>query len=538
MLGQYLQSLRPAPVIALTATATPIVQDDIIVQLGLDAPSRFIHGFRRDNLAIEVVEVAPSQRAPLATQLLLDEARRPAIVYTPTRAQATSLAADLNQHFPCTAYHAGLDAGHRNSVQEQFVAGQIEVMVATIAFGMGIDKPDVRTVIHTALPGSLESYYQEIGRAGRDGGPSRTILMHSYADRRTHDFFFERDYPDAGVLQSIFDCLNAEPIAKDDLRRRVRMDEDALDKALEKLWIHGGAQVDHAENVSRGHDHWRDSYIAQFDQKQRQLDLMLRYAESNQCRMAALVRHFGDLANSQKACGICDFCAPAACIGQRFREATARERELARRVLGTLREHGVRPTGKLYSELVLNGEFTRDEFEEVLGALARSGFLRLTDATFEKDGKTIPFRKASLTRDGQDLEDAATLDFRMKSAPPASRKAGRKKKGKRIQALKKRPAADPQKAASKPTGARPNARGAPAPVSTDSGVEAALRAWRLAEAKRRGVPAFRILSDQSLKAVAANRPATAAELLAIPGIGISTVEKHGAQLYRLLHESR
>src|SRR5262249_43307426 len=76
--------------------------------------------------------------------------------------------------------------------------------------------------------------------------------------------------------------------------------EDALDKALEKLWIHGGAQVDYAENVSRGHDHWRDSYIAQFDQKQRQLDLMLRFAESNQCRMAALVRHFGDLANGQK----------------------------------------------------------------------------------------------------------------------------------------------------------------------------------------------------------------------------------------------
>ena len=163
MLGQYLPSLRPAPVSALTATATPLGQNDIAVQLGLGAPSRFIHGFRRDNLAVEVVEVAPSQRAPLATQLLQDEARRPAIVYTPTRAQATSLAADLNHHFPSAAYHAGLDAGHRRSVQERFVAGQIEVMVATIAFGMGIDKPDVRTVIHTALPGSLESYYQEIG---------------------------------------------------------------------------------------------------------------------------------------------------------------------------------------------------------------------------------------------------------------------------------------------------------------------------------------------------------------------------------------
>src|SRR5262249_30265381 len=151
---------------------------------------------------------------------------RPAIVYTPTRAQATSLALDLNQQFPSAAYHAGLDAGRRKTVQEQFVAGQIEVMVATIAFGMGIDKPDVRTVIHTALPGSLEAYEQEIGRAGRDGTPSRTILMHSYADRRTHDFFFARDYPDAGVLQSIFDRLGAEPMAKEDLRRRVRMGED------------------------------------------------------------------------------------------------------------------------------------------------------------------------------------------------------------------------------------------------------------------------------------------------------------------------
>ena len=104
-----------------------------------------------------------------------------------TRKQATSVAAALDNDFPAAAYHAGLDAQHRQRVQEQFLQGQVEVMVATIAFGMGIDKPDVRTVIHTALPGSLEAYYQEIGRAGRDGGPSRAILMHSYADRYTHD---------------------------------------------------------------------------------------------------------------------------------------------------------------------------------------------------------------------------------------------------------------------------------------------------------------------------------------------------------------
>ncbi len=197
MLGQYLPSLRPAPVIALTATATPIVQDDIAAQLGLGQAARFIHGFRRDNIAIEVVEIATSQRNDMAERLLLDKTRRPAIVYTPTRKQADALAAQLNRQFPAAAYHAGLDAEHRKRVQEQFLAGKIEVMVATIAFGMGIDKPDVRTVIHTALPGSLEAYYQEIGRAGRDGKPSRALLMHSYADRYTHDFFFERDYPDS-----------------------------------------------------------------------------------------------------------------------------------------------------------------------------------------------------------------------------------------------------------------------------------------------------------------------------------------------------
>ncbi|HUX09439.1 MAG TPA: RecQ family ATP-dependent DNA helicase, partial [Terriglobia bacterium] len=178
-LGQYLPLLRPAPVIALTATATPIVQKDIAEQSGLVRPARLVHGFRRPNIAIEIVEISPSQRPELASQLLREADHRPAIVYTPTRKQAESLAAELGVFFPAAAYHAGLDAQLRHRVQAEFLEGRIKVMVATIAFGMGIDKADIRTVIHTALPGSLEAYYQEIGRAGRDGKPSRAILMHS-----------------------------------------------------------------------------------------------------------------------------------------------------------------------------------------------------------------------------------------------------------------------------------------------------------------------------------------------------------------------
>src|SRR5207249_1210416 len=242
--------------------------------------------------------------------------------YTPTRKQAQSLAAELASSFPAAAYHAGLDAQRRQRVQEEFLEGRIEVMVATIAFGMGIDKADIRTAIHTALPGSLKAYYQEIGRAGRDGRPSRAILMHSYADRYTHDFFFERDYPDVAVLDGIFARLQPEPQAKAALQHQVRMEEEVFDKAMEKLWTHGGALVDFAENVSRGHDQWRESYIARGEQKRAQIDQMIRYAESSQCRMATLVRHFGDLADGQKPGGICDFCAPRLCAAQRFRTAT------------------------------------------------------------------------------------------------------------------------------------------------------------------------------------------------------------------------
>jgi DNA topoisomerase III len=526
MLGQYLPTLRPAPVIALTATATPLVQDDIAVQLGLEHAARFIHGFRRENLAIEVIEAAPSRRSELTSELLRDAERRPAIVYAPTRAQAAGLAAELRTHFPCAAYHAGLEAEHRKRVQEQFLDGRIEVMVATIAFGMGIDKPNIRTVIHTALPGSLEAYYQEIGRAGRDGEPSRTILMHSYADRRTHDFFFERDYPDVAVLDAIFARLSARPQEKEAFERQAPVEEDVFDKALEKLWIHGGAIVDFAENVSRGHDQWRDPYIAQGRQKQQQLDLMLRYAESSTCRMAALVRHFGDFADSRKPCGVCDFCAPEACLGQRFRSATDAERATALRTIAALRSGGGKSTGKLHSELHPDGAMTRDQFEEVLGAMARSGLVQLTDAVFEKDGKTIPYRKANLARGAEALDDSVPLALLMKAEAAAP--AGR---GKRKKKSAREPASSRNRRVSRP-GATRKAAG------TDSRMEEVLRNWRLAEARRRGVPAFRVFSDQALRAMAASRPGTAAELLAIPGIGIGTVEKYGALIYRLLHEGR
>ncbi len=447
----------------------------------------------------------------MTAELLADEERRPAIVYTPTRKQATSLAAELAGEFPSAAYHAGLNADLRRRVQEQFLAGKVEVMVATIAFGMGIDKPDVRSVIHTALPGSLEAYYQEVGRAGRDGAPSRAILMHSYADRYTHDFFFERDYPDVAVLDRLFATLRDEPQEKAGLQSKLRIDPDLFDKALEKLWVHGGGVLDYAERITRGQPSWRDSYIAQGDQKRSQIDLMIRYAETNQCRMSTLVRHFGDVADGQKSCGICDFCAPSQCAAQRFRTATDGERSALLRVIDELQSGGTRATGRLHSELFPGNELSRDTFEEVLGGMARAGLVRLSDASFEKDGKTIPYRKVSLTREGQSFKESTPVDFVMKET-------GKPAKGKR----KKKSPVPP----AKPSG------------TVDSRIEKALRAWRLEEARRRGVPAFRILTDKVLRGIAITHPATSDELLAIPGIGMSTVEKYGPSIHRIVNERR
>jgi DNA topoisomerase-3 len=183
MLGQRLPALRPAPVIALTATATPQVQEDIAEQLRLGKARRFIHGFRRTNIAIEVVEVQKPERPRVAEDLLEDPARRPAILYCSSRKNAEALAERLGRRWSAAAYHAGMSASARDKVQTEFLSGKLEAVVATVAFGMGVDKADIRTVVHLALPQTVEGYYQEIGRAGRDGKPSRAILLHSYVDR-------------------------------------------------------------------------------------------------------------------------------------------------------------------------------------------------------------------------------------------------------------------------------------------------------------------------------------------------------------------
>jgi DNA topoisomerase-3 len=427
LLGARLPLLRPAPVIALTATATPRVQDDIAALLGMREGRRFIHGFRRTNIAVEVAEAPPSRRAELVRDVLAVPERRPAIVYTPSRREATSLAEELGNTLKAVAYHAGMTARQRDDVQRRFLEGSAEVIVATIAFGMGIDKADVRTVMHTGLPASVEGYYQEIGRAGRDGLPSRAILLHSYGDTRTHEFFLSRDYPETRVLERVFRALTPEPIGSDALSRSVSLDPDLFEKALEKLWSFGGAVVTPGGEASRGIEGWKRPYEEQREHRRTQLDLMRRFAEGPACRMLQLVRHFGDQEDSGAPCGICDACAPSGGVATKLRQPTAMEEAALRRALELLRARDGQTTGQLHREVVEQfPAMERRLFEDLLGSLARGGLVTVEDDQFEKDGETIRFRRAYLTGTGRRPDVARRHRFAgaRRGAPPVAARRG------------------------------------------------------------------------------------------------------------------
>ncbi len=519
-LGEWLPMLRPAPIIALTATATPRVQQDIVAQLRLADPALFVHGFRRENLALEVVEMPKPQRNEFIGRYLAAAEARPAIVYAPSRRTAEELAEQLAERFPAAAYHAGLETAVRERVQRSFLAGELEVVVATIAFGMGIDKADIRTVIHASLPGSVEAYYQEIGRAGRDGKRSRAILLHSFADRRIHESFFDRDYPMADELACVTRVLTEDWQPPEALWAKLKMEPEVFGRAVDKLAAQGAAAFD-VEGQVRGllrtteAGQWRAGYEAQREHRRAQLEAMVGFAETAQCRMSALVRHFGDRPGAP--CGHCDFCSPETAEAVPFAKPNAEQAQQLRRILRALQEGGPRSVGKLQAEC--GGE--RRVFDALLDGLARAGLVMVTVETFTKpEGDEVSYRKASLTHEGRSWREPEPLPVLLRMTDQNSATVAQAKK-------KSTP-----KTASKASG---GAEQKPPLTPEQTELENRLRVWRKNEAA--GKPAFIVLTDAALRGVATRCPRTLDELLSISGIGPMKVERYGAALVALCRES-
>jgi ATP-dependent DNA helicase RecQ len=211
-IGQALEWLGRPQTIALTATATERVREDIIQHLKLRTPRQFVTGFDRKNLYFEVHSVERShEKLPLLASRL-DRLCGGGIVYTGTRKSVEAVVKHLNrQGIEAAGYHAGMEDEKRSRIQEAFLEGRTNVIIATNAFGMGIDRSDIRAVIHHQLPGTVEAYYQECGRAGRDGDQSVCLLLFSAADRRLQEFFIEASYPPREVILGVYEAIVQRP---------------------------------------------------------------------------------------------------------------------------------------------------------------------------------------------------------------------------------------------------------------------------------------------------------------------------------------
>jgi ATP-dependent DNA helicase RecQ len=474
------------PVAAFTATATPEVRDDIVDLLGLVRPHVIVAGFDRPNIHLRVRPVAGETEKHRILAGIVGNRR--ALVYASTRKKAEAAAGALQAAgIEAAAYHAGLDDDERTRVQEAFASGAVRVVCATNAFGMGIDRPDVDAVIHVDITASVEAYYQEIGRAGRDGREAEATLLWNYADVKTREFLIDRGREEQPGRQAV--------------------------------------SVDPADIARRK------------DLEHRKLRRMVAYADTTGCLRATILRYFGDPA-AREPCGACGNCDRRTTLG-------AADLDLVRTILSGIARTGERygrrrivamlvgdaedlpePLASVSANGALRGERPRT-IEHWIEAACGAGLVRVSDDKY---------RTLSLTPIGRDVMDGRSENVSM--APPArpmatsvgleprrGRSAGTRVGGRvprvRVPAL---PAA-------------PHGRLVHSGVSA-AAVGDALRAWRIEQARRRAVPPFLILHDRTLDAIASSLPSSRDELRCLPGIGPAKLDAHGDAILALVASVR
>ncbi|MDP9384877.1 MAG: ATP-dependent DNA helicase [Actinomycetota bacterium] len=317
-LGAAAEALGRPTVLALTATAAPPVRTEIVERLALRDPALVVRGFDRPNLHLAVERFYDEPHLHRALLERVEATAAPGIVYAPTRKAAEEIAADLaGRGVRAEAYHAGLRPKLREEVQERFMADELHCVVATTAFGMGVDKPNVRWVFHSAPADSVDSYYQELGRAGRDGEPAESVLFYRPEDLGLRRFFAgtgqvgEQELEKVAFMVGIADG----PVEPTELQDETDLSQSKLTTAISRLEDAGAVEVLPTGEIAEAPEApARDEAVAEaleieeqrrtFDRSR--VDMMRGYAETTECRRAFILSYFGE--PYDPPCGNCDNC--------------------------------------------------------------------------------------------------------------------------------------------------------------------------------------------------------------------------------------
>jgi ATP-dependent DNA helicase RecQ len=566
VLRQAVEKLNAPPLMAVTATATRRVQESIVHNLGMREPEVIVGGFNRPNLHFGVYRCkTEAERDTRLAKALpkLCAGGGSGLIYVSTRKQCEDVAALASRALEpmglkAAGYHAGMEGSLRNELQRSWQDGGLKVLVATNAFGMGIDKADVRFVIHYGIPESLESYYQEAGRAGRDGRKSRCVVLYHFTDKRTREWFIENETMQPGDVRQAHTrlCLHSkEPIARvprgwwqqelgwNELRARLALRELERENLVTRVGENGEETILRIVNRDFPADalrRIRQDLEAQKAERVRRLDEMTGYCRTTSCRRRAMLDYFGDDAvpdDDSFCCDNCDALRRGESLEPSQSTLPAERQSLAMpsnvdgadiySILQALDAANPR-VGKARLNKLLRGAQSkdvarfRDKGSPLLGIL--SGCAERQVDEFLND----------LIKHGL-LHQADEDDYFVCNITRQGREAWQAKTPLPIEA--------PHAYATRSTSQSPSS--APATSSwsgnweneEDESLFQTLRGWRREKANEENLPPYCILSDRALIEIAHRKPQSENDLRGINGVGPVKIEKFGAAVLKLVRNT-